>query len=95
MRILLALAILAPLLPAGAGERHVDGSLAPPWSALRDSLHSVAQRRGCKSVFSCREAVEMWCSGYARADGDGDGIPCENVCSSRGQVDAIRREIGC
>ncbi|TKT83056.1 excalibur calcium-binding domain-containing protein [Aquamicrobium sp. LC103] len=51
--------------------------------------------RSCKQVSSCEEAVELWCGGYRRADGDGDGIPCENVCSSKEEVDRIREEIGC
>ncbi|WP_372425518.1 calcium-binding protein [Salinarimonas chemoclinalis] len=55
----------------------------------------LAQRWTCRSARSCREAVERWCGGYRRADGDGDGIPCENVCRSRAQVDEIRRAIGC
>lgn len=56
----------------------------------------LAQRaRSCKQVSSCREAVEIWCDGYRRADGDGDGIPCENVCPSKELVDEIREEIGC
>lgn len=49
----------------------------------------------CKTVNSCQEAVELWCGGYGRADGDSDGIPCENVCSSREEVQAIERQIGC
>lgn len=55
----------------------------------------VAQARSCKAVSTCREAVTMWCGGYRRADGDNDGIPCENVCSSLRQVEAIKQEIGC
>ncbi|HEX2134922.1 MAG TPA: excalibur calcium-binding domain-containing protein [Microvirga sp.] len=55
----------------------------------------VAQRRSCQAVSTCREAVIMWCEGYSRADGDGDGVPCENVCGSRSQVQAIQKEIGC
>lgn len=58
-------------------------------------LIPIAQRRTCKSVSSCREAVKLWCDGYRRADADGDGIPCENVCHTKKQVDAIRKEIGC
>ena len=49
----------------------------------------------CKAVKSCREAVILWCSGYSRADGDGDGIPCENVCKSLAQVQPFKKEIGC
>ncbi|WP_063776603.1 excalibur calcium-binding domain-containing protein [Microvirga massiliensis] len=67
----------------------------PPAMTERPSEIVVAQRRSCKAASSCREAVEMWCNGYSRADGDGDGIPCENVCRSRAQVDAIKKEIGC
>ncbi|MCE7026383.1 excalibur calcium-binding domain-containing protein [Jiella avicenniae] len=55
----------------------------------------LAQRRTCKSVSSCEEAVRLWCGGYSRADGDNDGIPCENVCHSKREVDAIRAQIGC
>lgn len=55
----------------------------------------LAQRRSCRAASSCEEAVEMWCNGYRGADGDGDGIPCENVCRSRSQVDKIKEEIGC
>jgi len=51
--------------------------------------------RSCKHVNSCREAVELWCGGYSRADADKDGIPCENICRSKEQVDRIREEIGC
>ena len=54
-----------------------------------------AQAKTCKQVSSCEEAVVLWCSGYGRADGDGDGIPCESVCSSKEEVDAIRASIGC
>jgi endonuclease YncB( thermonuclease family) len=49
----------------------------------------------CKAVKSCQEAVILWCSGYNRADADGDGIPCENVCKTLAQVEPIKRQIGC
>ena len=49
----------------------------------------------CKAVKSCREAVILWCNGYSRADADGDGIPCENVCRSLAQVQPFKKEIGC
>ena len=65
-------------------------------SVLQQSfVRQVQARQSCKSVGDCREAVELWCSGYRRADGDQDGIPCENVCRSKEQVDKIRAEIGC
>ena len=50
----------------------------------------------CKSYSTCREAVIGWCAGnHPRADGDNDGIPCENVCRSRAEVAAIMAEIDC
>lgn len=67
-----------------------DGGAGPDRPVL-----FAAQARTCKQVSSCREAVELWCGGYRRADGDHDGIPCENVCHSREEVDEIRAEIDC
>ncbi len=56
----------------------------------------VAQRGGtCQTVSTCREAVELWCGGYRRADGDNDGIPCERVCRSLSEVEAIKQQIDC
>lgn len=55
----------------------------------------VRVRVTCKQVSSCEEAVQIWCNGYSRADGDSDGIPCENVCHSVDQVDEIRAQQGC
>lgn len=51
--------------------------------------------QSCKAMRSCREAVQAWCNGYKGADRDDDGIPCENVCKSKAQVDKIKVEIGC
>ncbi|GGD35213.1 excalibur calcium-binding domain-containing protein [Aureimonas glaciei] len=63
--------------------------------ALAVSTQSVAAA-SCKNYSNCREAVVAWCAGsHPRADGDGDGIPCENVCRSRADVVAIMAEIGC
>ncbi len=49
----------------------------------------------CKQASNCAEAVRQWCNGYRRADGDNDGIPCENVCRSLAEVKRIRSQIGC
>jgi hypothetical protein len=50
----------------------------------------------CKNFVTCEEAVIAWCQGiHPRADGDGDGIPCENVCKSKAQVDEIKKRISC
>ena len=59
------------------------------------TVELVQNARTCKQVRSCREAVELWCGGYRRADADNDGIPCENVCRTKEEVDAIRKDIGC
>ncbi len=90
-RILVIVALHGPLwltpafaLPT-AGETLAD---MPP-------LSTTAAARTCKQVSTCEEAVRLWCGGYRRADGDGDGIPCENVCRTKEQVDAIRAQIGC
>lgn len=57
---------------------------------------SLAIAARCADYSNCRQAVENWCAGrHSRADGDNDGIPCENVCSSRQQVERIMAEIGC
>ncbi|KQT62278.1 hypothetical protein ASG54_18430 [Aureimonas sp. Leaf460] len=62
---------------------------------LVEGEFQVAQRRSCKTASTCEEAVQMWCDGYAGADRDNDGIPCETVCRSKAQVDEIRARIGC
>lgn len=62
---------------------------------VADGTSFVAARVTCKQVSSCEEAVQIWCNGYGRADGDSDGIPCENVCDTVEQVDEIRRNQGC
>ncbi|MBW8319577.1 MAG: excalibur calcium-binding domain-containing protein [Rhizobium sp.] len=80
------LILILLLLPPEAAEAEAAASDFP----LR-----LAAGRTCKQVASCAEAVELWCSGYRRADGDGDGIPCENICHSRAEVDQIRNAIGC
>jgi hypothetical protein len=87
------LIVFGSLGPAGAVGSLEEG--ATPVSVERVKEVLMAQRRSCKAASTCEEAVEMWCGGYRRADGDGDGIPCENVCSSRSEVDAIKSTIGC
>lgn len=52
-------------------------------------------RLTCKQMTSCEDAVMLWCNGYSRADGDNDGIHCENVCHSLREVNEIRQAIGC
>jgi len=78
--------------PGGA----LEGSRETGRQALQGSRVLLAQgARTCRQVSSCREAVILWCGGYRRADADDDGIPCENVCRSLAQVEAIKKEIDC
>lgn len=55
----------------------------------------------CGKVRSCEEAVYQWCvCGYSRADGDGDGVPCEKVCgqssnASLRRVKAFKEQFQC
>lgn len=73
----------------------VQAGTAGAEAAVSEFPLSLVAARTCKQVASCTEAVELWCSGYRRADADGDGIPCENICHSRAEVDGIRAVIGC
>ena len=66
---------------------------AMPFETGNPSLQYA--RVTCKQVSSCDEAVQIWCNGYRRADGDSDGIPCENVCNTVEQVNEIRQQQGC
>ncbi len=60
------------------------------------SAISMANAARCADYSSCEQAVRAWCAGYhPRADGDNDGIPCENLCPNKRVVDQIRQEIGC
>ena len=56
---------------------------------------AFAEKRYCKQMESCAEAVESWCNGHSDRDRDGDGIPCENICRSREQTLAEEALIGC
>lgn len=60
------------------------------------ALNVSAFAARCTDYTTCEEAVIAWCKGiHPRADGDHDGIPCENVCSSKEQVDEIKARINC
>ncbi len=91
--VLTALLTTSSFGTAGSSGLHKEGAESGSVERFRDI--QLAQRRSCQAVSTCQEAVEMWCGGYSRADGDGDGIPCENVCRSKSQVDKIKEEIGC
>lgn len=88
-RLLIGVAIvLAGAFQASAGRLKPDIA----WSTI-----PVVQpaRLTCKQAATCRDAVILWCSGYSGADRDHDGIPCETVCGSRAEVEAIEQDIGC
>lgn len=80
--------------PAVAGAVAPVGLMAATAAAVAKEI-TTTSATSCKAVRSCREAVILWCSGYSRADADGDGIPCENVCKSLAQVQPFKREVGC
>jgi hypothetical protein len=96
--IIIAATLAAALHPAAAelasGSRFEPSPLQR-LLAVSGGEYRVAQRASCKAASTCEEAVRMWCGGYAGADRDKDGIPCESVCSSKAQVDQIKERIGC
>ena len=73
--------------------------ILPPYLCLilmAFALVSHGHAATCKSYSSCAQAVKNWCAGnHPRADGDNDGIPCENVCKSLKDVKALKREFSC
>jgi hypothetical protein len=91
----LALAGLMVLDTVGSAGAIGSFNQGPSMSVERVKEILMAQRRSCQTVSTCEEAVQMWCGGYSRADGDNDGVPCENVCRSLSQVQAIKTKIGC
>jgi hypothetical protein len=95
MRTVLIAALAAMLVAGPAGAVGGSSSQTSKPSVERVKEFMVAQRRSCSAASTCEEAVEMWCGGYSGADRDKDGIPCESVCRSKSQVDAIKNKIGC
>jgi hypothetical protein len=94
--VLLAAALaFAPAAPAGAAVDGAPMTLRPVAGGPHEPAPLILAQRTCPEARSCREAVGIWGNGYRRADGDGDGIPCESVCRSRSQVNEIRAQIGC
>lgn len=76
--------------------RHRKKTLAPPLVVPPPlQFAGTTAATSCKSATTCQEAVILWCGGYSRADGDGDGIPCENVCKTLEQVKALKKDAGC
>lgn len=83
--------MIALIVAAMLGHTAVQ---APPRDLARPPI--ILVRNTCKQYRNCREAVVAWCAGlHPRADGDHDGIPCENVCRSKSVVDKIKAAIKC
>lgn len=54
--------------------------LATAWGACAQDF-SCSTHKTCKQMRSCSEAVfHLRQCGDRKRDGDGDGIPCENLC---------------
>ena len=95
MRLIVIAAFTATFVVGSANAVESSHRDSPSPMTKRGGEIVVAQSRSCKAASSCREAVQMWCDGYSRADGDGDGVPCESVCRSHSQVEKLKEEIGC
>lgn len=59
------------------------GEASPRAELIAQSVHlSCGTKRYCKEMASCEEAKHYLTQcGLSRLDGDGDGIPCESLCS--------------
>ncbi|MQT11883.1 hypothetical protein F0357_04185 [Rhizobiales bacterium Sp-1] len=67
----------------------------PSGRTVRPPKATLVAGATCKTVSTCKAAVKLWCSGHRPAAGDGDGVPCENVCHGLEQVNKIREKIDC
>ncbi len=57
------------------------------------ALPGTGIAKSCKAYLSCADVVADYPDGkFGRKDGDNDGIPCENVCSSKKQVQKLLKE---
>lgn len=54
----------------------------------------ISAAKYCKYYRSCAEVIADYPDGkFGKRDGDDDGIPCENVCRSRQQVEDLLNQI--
>ncbi len=54
----------------------------------------VSAAKYCKYYRSCAEVIADYPDGkFGKRDGDNDGIPCENVCRSRQQVQDLLNQM--
>lgn len=73
----------APVVAETASKREVTIE-HPAFRSLRSVQAYNCAKATCKQIRSCKEACYKFkVCGHSRRDGDGDGIPCENLCSSR------------
>jgi hypothetical protein len=62
-------------------------------AAASPAVAADCAKRLCKQMNSCAEAYEVLTAcGRVQLDGDGDGIPCENICRD-GLVPAEREPL--
>lgn len=54
----------------------------------------LSEAKYCKYYRSCAEVIADYPDGkFGKRDGDNDGIPCENVCRSRQQVQDLLNDL--
>ncbi|MDX1471933.1 MAG: excalibur calcium-binding domain-containing protein, partial [Flavobacteriaceae bacterium] len=54
----------------------------------------ISEAKYCKYYRSCAEVIADYPDGkFGKRDGDDDGIPCENVCRSRQQVEDLLNQM--
>ena len=81
--ILMILALSAHAPQAGPIEDRLR-ALADPTGITDVQSRFTCSRKTCGQMRSCAEACHaLTVCGDRRRDGDGDGIPCENLCSRR------------
>ncbi len=62
--------------------------------AILLSLPGAGAAKSCKVYKSCAEVIADYPTGnFGKKDGDQDGIPCENVCSSKVQVQKLLKKL--
>ena len=81
-----ALALVAPLAAAQEAPREPNAVTLddPRLAPLRQAQAFNCAKTTCRQIGSCAEACyKLTVCGHRQRDGDGDGIPCENLCSRR------------
>lgn len=69
---------------AGSPQQTTPIQRAPIQTALAAPGFSCGQKRLCRQMTSCEEATfHLQQCGLRSIDGDGDGVPCEQICRGR------------